>query len=122
MNQHLIELSKSILKDIPVDDNFLKKIKKLNERLEKILNDYVYIFEPRLSESKEKITDFRDDGMKNVNEDDDDIIYDMVENMEALNEENNNLINCLQSTPRGGQGRKKYNIDTTEYIIPSKYL
>ena len=123
MNQQLIDLSESILRDIPVDDKFFKKIKKINERLFKVLEEYNDFFEPQLDSNNDKITTFESDGMKNVNEGDiDERIYDIIDKMDELYQKNNNLIKYLGSTPRSGQGRPKYNIDTTEYIIPSKYL
>ena len=123
MNEQLIELNKDILKDIPVNDNFLKKIKKMNKKLETNIKNYKELFEPTVNEDGTAITDFDDDGMKNVNESDiDGWIYNIYEEMVELYNKNNNIINYLNTTVRSGEGRSKYLIDTTEYIIPSKYL
>ena len=123
MNEQLIELNKDILKDIPVNDDFLKKIKKMNKKLETNINNYNDLFEPTINEDGNRITDFDDDNMKNVNETDIDArIYNIYEEMVELYNKNNNIINYLNMTVRSGEGRSKYLIDTTEYIIPSKYL
>ena len=52
----------------------------------------------------------------------DDQLFSLINNLHKLINDNNDTILYLESTPRSGQGRAKYNIDTTEYIIPPKYM
>ena len=121
-NQQLRDLIQSILKEIPVDDPFLKKLKKKNTSLNEILEKYIQLFRPRIQNGVQ-ITDYNLAGMKGVNEADvDQNFFKTIDNLSKLINDNNDTILYLESTPRSGQGRKKYNIDTTEYIIPSKYL
>ena len=91
--------------------------------METNVKNYKELFEPTTNEDGTRITDFDDDGMKNVNGADIDArIYNIYEEMVELYDKNNNIINYLNTTVRSGEGRSKYLIDTTEYIIPSKYL
>ena len=120
-NQQLRDLIQSILKDIPVNDPFLKKLKKKNEQLNNLLQYYSTLFQPQI-QANIPVTNFNRASMILNKEEIDDRLFSLVNNLRQLINNNNDTILYLESTPRSGQGRKKYNIDTTEYIIPSKYL
>ena len=117
-NQQLRDLIKSILKEIPVDDPFLKKLKNKNEKLIEKYKMYFDFFNPRI-EGGIPVTPFKISNMTVKKETVDERLYLIITQMEMLIHDNNDMILYLESTPRSGQGRKKYNIDTTEYIIPS---
>ena len=120
-NQQLRDLIQSILKEIPVDDPFLKKLKKKNEKLVETLDEYVQFFNPNI-QNQIPVTDFEKANMTVSKTEIDQRITKTINELTQLINDNNDTILYLESTPRSGQGRKKYNIDTTEYIIPSKYL
>ena len=120
-NQQLRDVIQSILKVIPVNDPFLKKLKKKNEQLNNMLLLYSTLFQPQI-QANIPVTNFNRANMILNKEEIDDRLFSIVNNLRQLINDNNNTILFLESTPRSGQGRKKYNIDTTEYIIPSKYL
>jgi hypothetical protein len=48
-------------------------------------------------------------------------LYDIVENLKIIVLKMEDMIQYLESTPRSGKGMM-FNIDTTEYLIPKKYL
>ena len=112
---------KSILKEIPVNDPFLKKLKKKNDNLIEIYQEYEQLFEPRIQNGNE-VTVFNKVNMTVSKTEIDQRLSKTINELYQLINNNNDTILYLESTPRSGQGRKKYNIDTTEYIIPSKYL
>lgn len=119
LNQQLIELAQSILKEISVDDPFLKKLKKKDELLQLFLADYEAVFQPHVIEAQGLITVFNRASM-NVRKDEvDSRIIDIMDDLSELIGENNNVITFLESTPRSGKGM---NIDTSEYQIPFKYM
>ena len=120
-NQQLRDLIQSILKDIPVNDPFLKKLKKKNEQLNNLLQYYSTLFQPQI-QANIPVTNFNRSNMILNKEEIDDRLFTIVNNLRQLINDNSDTILYLESTPRSGQGRQKYNIDTTEYIIPPKYL
>lgn len=121
-NQQLRDLIKSILKYIPVNDPFLKKLKKKNEQLTIMFQLYSTLFQPQI-QAGIPITTFNKANIPQVNKEEiDDRIFKIITNFSQLINYNNDTIKYLESTPRSGEGRKTYNIDTTEYIIPSKYM
>ena len=120
-NQQLRDLIQSILKDIPVNDPFLKKLKKKNEQLNNLLQYYSTLFQPQI-QANIPVTNFNRSSMILNKEEIDDRLFSIVNNLRQLINDNSDTILYLESTPRSGQGRQKYNIDTTEYIIPPKYL
>ena len=120
-NQQLRDLIQSILKDIPVDDPLLKKLKKKNDQLIEQHYNYDNFFHPQI-QANIPVTDFNRANMTVNKEEIDERLNLIITELNKLINDNNDTILYLESTPRSGQGRKKYNIDTTEYIIPSKYL
>ena len=120
-NQQLRDLIQSILKVIPVNDSFLKKLKKKNEQLEEQLQYYSTLFQPHI-QADIPITNFNRANMTLNKVEIDDRLFSLINNLHKLINDNNDTILYLESTPRSGQGRAKYNIDTTEYIIPPKYM
>ena len=117
-NQQLRDLVQSILKDIPINDPFLKKLKKKNKQLNKLLQFYSSLFQPQI-QGNIPVTNFNRANMILNKEEIDDRLFSIVNNLRQLINDNTDTILYLESTPRSGQGRKN---DTTEYIIPSKYL
>ena len=99
-----MDLIQSILKEIPVDDPFLKKLKKKNALLIETLENYVQLFRPR-TQNRVKITDFVKGGVKNVNAEITLRIHKIINELEQLINDNNDTILYLESTPRSGQGR-----------------
>jgi len=119
--KQLIDLLNSIFKELPVDDSIYKKLKKRNETLQELYDNFVGLFQPRLVQD-DKVTDFNRANMVGVNEDEiSDRVYDIIDDMNNLQNKMNDVLTYLESTPRSGKGMK-WNIDTTEYIIPAKYL
>jgi hypothetical protein len=120
----LISLTASIFKELPVNDDIYKKLKKRLDELKKMSGHYLDLFKPSIVAGKGK-TNFVKGGVANVPADlVDDVgskLYDLIDNMKSLVNNLQDMIQYLDSTPRSGKGLQ-FNIDTTEYIIPSKYL
>ena len=116
----LLELGKKIVRYLPVNDSILKKIKRLNEDLVINYDSFVNLFNPTPGNDGWE-TDLHKATMKFNKIEVNDRVGNLIDELNQVIDFNKGLINYLESTPRSGQGMK-FNIDTTEYKIPSKYL
>jgi hypothetical protein len=122
MSNQIIDLLNSIFKEISANDPIYKKLKKKYEKIKGILHDYENLFNPRIDAVGDKKTNFRDGGMKGFSPDEvHQRVYDIIDNLEIISKKMGDMVEFFESTPRSGKG-VRFNIDTTEYIIPSKYL
>ena len=117
------DILKSILKTIPINDDFNKKFKKRSKELESMMEKYLNEFQINIQNGT---TNFEETGgpagnQHNRKDDFDEKIVAIYDGMKRIHSRIGDLIRFLDSTPRSGEGRR-YNVDTTEYIIPSKYM
>ena len=102
-NQQLGELIQSILKDISVNDPFLKKLKKKNNQLIEQYWNYFDFFQPQ-SHDGNTVTVFNRANMIINKKEIDDRLFLIINNINQLINDNNDTILYLESTPRSGQG------------------
>jgi hypothetical protein len=119
----LDEVLKSILKEIPINDPLNKKLKSRNELLEKMIKVYHHDFVIQANGT----TNFEATGGVGSNQtkaDFDDKIVMIYKSMQQIQKSIRDIITYLDSTPRSGKGIRSglWNIDTTEYMIPHKFM